>query len=98
MHEWTDMIRSWRPALLVFCGFADVEVFIVLSSVWDVGVDIVEAVIVGAEVDSIAGVSSTSAIFEVDCLKLNAKKTKMDNVTISYNITDFFFHVCLLSI
>lgn len=92
------MIRSWRPALLVFCGSADVEVFIVLSSVWDVGVDIVEAVIVGAEVDSIAGVSSTSAIFEVDCLKLNAKKTKMDNVTISYNITDFFFHVCLLSI
>lgn len=34
------------------------DVFIVLSSVWDVGVDIVEAVIVGAEVDSIAGVSS----------------------------------------
>lgn len=71
------MIRSWRPALLVFCGSADVEVFIVLSSVWDVGVDIVEAVVVGAEVDSIAGVSSTSAS-KVKCQK--TKDGQCDNI------------------
>ena len=59
-------------------GSADVEVFIVLSSVWDVGVDIVEAIIAGAEVDSIAGVSSALAFFEVDCqalLKVHAENT-----------------------
>ena len=36
------------------------EVFIVLSSLWEVGVDITEAVLKGTEVDSIAGVSSNS--------------------------------------
>lgn len=34
------------------------DVFIVLSSLWEVGVDITEAVLKGTEVDSIAGVSS----------------------------------------
>ena len=49
------MVSSW------WCHIGSIsEVFIVLSSLWEVGVDIMEAALKGTEVDSIAGVSSNS--------------------------------------